>query len=156
MIYVEGWADKALVQTLTGLPRREIVLGSAKSGVVKRLIENAGVMGMIDEDPGSIQPAYLNQMQIRTLSDLPLLGLRALQDEIRGNRIVLLYPKLEEWIIAAAEEAGLRLDNPRYGLPHNATRLHREINYDLSKLERLVADLSDTPRLLTLRQMLQT
>ena len=77
---------------------------------------------MIDEDPGSIQHRYLGSLT--TKDDLPEVGLNLLEDDRKHNLVVILRPRLEEWVLAAAGESGLNVDD--YGL--NARRLHRVIN----------------------------
>ncbi len=88
--------------------------------------------------------------------DLPQRGLKILEDVALGNLVVVLCPRLEEWIIRTAQEAGLNLTHPRYNLPNSPARLHREITFDLRKFERLIQDLIDTntPRLRCLGRLL--
>ena len=152
MIYVECKPDAALMQVLTQLPHREIVHEQNKFEVAKKISIKGNARGLVDEDPGSVQPAYLARMEV--LRDLPQRGLKMLEDVARGNRVVLLCPKLEDWIIRAAQDAGRDLRDHRYNLPNTPTRLHREITFDLRKFERLVEDLLGTPRLRCLRRLL--
>ena len=84
------------------------------------------------------------------------MGLRVLRDESRGNRVVMLRPKLEDWIIRGANEVGASLTDRRYNLPSTMSALRRVINADERKLRRLVGDLADTPRFKALRELLQT
>lgn len=153
MIYVECKPDQTLVQTLTGLPTREIIHEQNKFEVMKKLGNGMNTRGMIDEDPGSNQPAYLNRMQV--FSELSQDGLKVLRDEDKGNQVILLCPRLEECIIRAASDAHVDLRDQRYNLPNTASRLHREITFDLRKMTRLVQALRDSHRLRTLQQLLQ-
>ena len=50
----------------------------------------------------------------------------------------------------------MSLSDRRYNLPNTAHALHRVINADHRKLERLVEDLAGTPRFRALRELLQT
>ena len=153
MIYLECKPDFTLVQALTQLPKREIAHElKGKYEVMKRLSTSTNGRAMVDEDPGTIQPAYLTKMQV--LQDLPQRGLRVLEDADRGNLAVILCPKLEDWVIRAAQDAGIDMSNTRYNLPNSPTRLHREITFDLRKFERLVDDLAETPRLQCLHGLL--
>ena len=78
---------------------------------------------MVDEDPGSNQPAYLSKMQvIPGVSDM---GLRVLSDESLGNRVMVLCLKLEDWIIRGAGEADVSLSDRRYNLPNTAFQIPR-------------------------------
>ena len=82
------------------------------------------------------------------------LGLRIYRHGERGNTLIVLCPKLEDWLIAAAREVGLTLDD--YGLTASPNRLHDVINDDLRKLDRLLDDLlsAQSPRLLRLQSLL--
>lgn len=106
MIYVECKPDAALVQILTQLSHRGIVHElKGKYEVVERISSGRNARRMVDEDPGSVQPAYLARMEV--LRDLPQSGLKMLEDVARANRVVLLCPKLEDWIIRVALDAGV-------------------------------------------------
>ncbi|MCH8870874.1 MAG: hypothetical protein IIC85_14265 [Chloroflexi bacterium] len=107
---------------------------------------------MIDEDPGKLQPSYLRQ--ITPLENLTHLGLKTYVDNSRNNRIVLICPELEGWILRAVRDSGLRMDT--YNLPDRSTALKRVINARLDNLSRLLADLNDadSPRLHRLKELL--
>lgn len=153
MIYVEGKADEALVIGL-GLTRQEVSRELNKDEVLKQLARQTDCRGMVDEDPNSPQPIQLSRMIVAVEYDQ--LGLRVYDDTARHNRVILLRPRLEEWLLRAAGDAGLDVGGRRYNLPSSPTRLHREINLDLRKVERLLVDLlaADAPRLRELRRLL--
>ena len=152
MIYVECKPDETLVRLLTGLPRREIIHElKGKSEVVNQIKKRSNTQGLVDEDPQSIQPPCLGEMRI--VQDLHEMGLRLLGDS-RNNRIVVLCPRLEEWVVQAAREEQLAIS--AYRLPEEPRRLHRVINDDLRKFERLVNDLRNSARLTSLRSALQS
>lgn len=153
MLYVEGKADEVLVIGL-GLTRGEVSRELNKDEVLKQLDRQSHCLGMVDEDPNSPQPIQLSRMIVA--ADYDLLGLRVYADTTRNNRVILLRPRLEEWLLRAAQDAGLAVGGRRYNLPSSPTRLHREINLDLSKVERLLADLTETdsPRIRQLRALL--
>ncbi len=152
MIYVECKPDETLVRLLTGLPRREIIHDlKGKNEVVNQIRKRSNAQGMVDEDPQATQHPYLKEMS--EVQDLPERGLRVLGDSL-NNRIVILCPRLEEWIVQAAREEQLSISD--YGLPEEPRRLHRVINDDLRKFERLVNDLRDSARLTSLRSALQS
>ena len=154
MIYCECKPDATMLKVLTQLPNKEIVHEiKGKYEVVKRISRSRNGRGLIDEDPGSNHPIYLSRMILQ--KDMPLRGLKLLEDTDRGNKVVVLCPKLEDWIIRAAQDSGLDLRDPRYNLPDNPTRLHREITFDLRKLERLVQELANTPRFKCLLSLLR-
>jgi len=102
--------------------------------------------GLIDEDPQSPQPPLLRRFKL--LSDERSARLKIYEDK-NGNRIIMLSPNLEEWIIGSAREIGLKLKS--YGLPEKGGDLHRIINLDLRKFQDLILDLKDkSPRMKSL------
>ena len=153
MLYVECKADETLVRIL-GLPRREISHELNKDEVLKQLAKQSRCLGMVDEDPRSPRPVQFGRMVVA--AEYEQLGLRVYADNPQSNRVIVLRPRLEEWLTRAAQDAGLNLNNPRYNLPRNPVQLHQQINNDLRKLERLLTDLiaADAPRLSQLRSLL--
>ena len=150
MIYVECYPDTVLVLTLTRLPQREVIHENGKGGVVNRVKNSRNSRGLVDEDPMTTQPTYIGTMTV--LEDLPASGLRLLHDSARGNHIVVLCPRLEEWTVRAARDTGIDLS--RYNLPNDPTRLHQVVNDYLSSFQRLVEDLRDSDRLRDLHNLL--
>jgi hypothetical protein len=151
MIYVECKPDEMLVRTLLSVSKRDVVHElKGKFEVINRI--SNGVKGLVDEDPGAYVPVYLQRTPIA--DDIALLGLRRYTDTRRGNHVVVLLPRLEGWLLAAADDASIRVGS--YGLPERVSQLRGVINDDLRKVERLVADLngSGIPRMRTLRQWL--
>ena len=151
MIYVECYPDTILVRTLTGLPQREVIHElKGKSGVVGQVSKRRDSRGLVDEDPMATPPPYLVRMEI--LQDVPARGLRLLQDTARGNHIVVLRPRLEDWIARAARDAGIDLLD--YNLPTDPRKLHQVINDYLPSYQRLVEDLKNSNRLEALHRLL--
>ena len=153
MIYVECKPDQVLVQMLTSWSNREIIHEEGKYRLMAKLSKRRDTLAMVDEDPNANQPAYLSKMQVT--QEISNRGLRVLADASQGNRVVVLCPKLEDWIISVAEEADVSLSDRRYNLPNTANALHKVVNIDPRKLERLVQDLADTPRFQALRELLK-
>ncbi len=108
----------------------------------------------MDEDPDSSQPSYL-----RKLAEIELNAwkagcqIRVLEDRERGHRIVLLHPRLEEWILKVARQNGV--DVARLGLPAEGNLLHRVIAVRLSKFEELIRSLRESRELQCLRRYLE-
>ena len=151
MIYVECNTEESLVRSLTDFRRKEIVHElQGKGGVCNRLSRTENCKGLVDEDPSSGQPRYLSELVVS--DDRPALGLRRLQDAQRNNDVIVLCPRLEEWIIAAAESIDVRLAD--HGLPDRSNLLHRVINLDPTKFERLLEALRGSARMRALREML--
>jgi len=134
MIYVECKPDYILIRNLQ-IPKHKIIHAGNKSKVCKRLMKTNNSIGIIDEDPGSIQPSYIKQL-IQIYNNQ---GIKKLYDKNRGNIIILLCPRLEEWIIKAAKNAGINLN--KYNLPDNGYLLHKIVNININKFEKLVKEL---------------
>ena len=117
MIYLECNTDEILARSLS-LPRKEIRHLRNKGEVCKRLQRSANCKGLVDEDPGSPQPRYIGGL--RAVSEK--YGVKHLYDEKANNSLIVLCPRLEEWILKAAEDA--KADLAKYGLPEQAAALH--------------------------------
>jgi hypothetical protein len=153
-IYIECNPDEVLVRLLTGLPRRQIVHEyKGKAEVLKRLSGQTERRALVDEDPNSVVPPYLQRMSVT--SNRPSLGLRVYDDPAKDNRVIVLRPKLEDWILAAARDADI--DARDYGLYDNPERLHRHINANIDKFERMLSALANkkSPRLRALGKLLR-
>ena len=153
-MYVEGKADRVPALKLTGLSNREVKVEGDRGKVLNRLVQDSNSLAMVDEDPGQDQPGQLRRMQL--VADYPGAGLKLYADNRRGNLVIVVCPRLEEWIIRAAHDAGLELSGPRYNLPSGPSSLHNAINDDLRKLDRLIDDLlaAQSPRILKLQELL--
>ena len=153
MIILECGADEFLARHLTGLTRRQIVHElKGKGGVTARLRRQNNSKGLVDEDPGSPQPRYLGEMNVS--SDLPELGLKVLRHAGSGNVVVVVRPRLEEWMLDAAKAVGV--DARDHGLPSRPTALKRVIDANPTKLAKLLAALgaARSERLNALRRLL--
>lgn len=152
MIYVECKPDQSLAQVSAKLCTRDITHElQGKFAVLRRLSAGHDLAGMVDEDPTSIRPSTLDRMA--AVEEIDDLGIALLHDPAKNNHLVLLRPRLEEWVIAAAKEGKKNLS--RYGLSERAKQLHDEINIDIRKFERLLGDLRDTRHMLTLGRVLR-
>ena len=152
-MFVECNPDEVIVRFLTGLSGRNIIHDfRGKYELCKLLRLRRNDIALIDEDPGKLQPSYLKQ--ITPVENLTHLGLKTYVDNSRNNRIVLICPELEGWILRAVRDSGLRMDT--YNLPDSSTALQRVINARLDNLSSLLADLNDadSPRLHRLKELL--
>ncbi|HDS45874.1 MAG TPA: hypothetical protein ENN68_07275 [Methanomicrobia archaeon] len=127
-----------------GIPKRQIIHLQGKPEVCKQLEKRERFLGLIDEDPFSVQPSYLKRLAVK--EDLPNYGLKILKDITKHNVLIILSPRLEGWILKAAKEAGI--DITRYNLPNSEEKLHEEINSDLRKLERFLDDLKGKSKMI--------
>lgn len=149
MIYTECKPDSTLVKIL-GIAKKEIVHLGGKPEVCKQLKKRKDCKGLVDEDPFSIQPPYLKKLETKkNLSDY---GLKLLKDNSNNNDLIILCPRLEEWVLKASKEANI--DIRRYNLPDDATALHELINTNLDKFEILLEDMKDCNRLKNLKKLL--
>ena len=143
MIYTECKPDSALVRTL-GIPKKQIIHLGGKPEVCKQLEKREEWKGLVDEDPSSVQPPYLKKLPVK--ENLPNYGLKILSDNSKNNDLFVLSPRLEEWVLKATEDADI--DIKRYNLPDDGDLLHKVINLDLRKFERLVNDLKGKSKML--------
>lgn len=110
-----------------------------------------GSIGMIDQDPYSSQPPDLQRFT--EIQFLEREQVRILRHNRRNNLLVILCPRLEEWIIEASKEANVELNS--YSLPNDPYELHDIINVSLDKFQQLVEDLMRrSNRIRTLRDYL--
>lgn len=153
MLYLECLADEALARSL-GLRRREISHELNKDEVLKRIFEVSGCLGMVDEDPNSSTPVQFGRLLKQ--DDYSEWGILSYLNSRRDNRLLVLCPTLEGWLLQSARSTGIRLDDPRYGLPVSINSLHRIVNGKLDKLDLLVKDLlaEQSPRILKLQELL--
>jgi hypothetical protein len=105
---------------------------------------------MVDEDFGSAQPRTLGRfVQVSDTHDL-----RLRIDKGSGNRLVVVCPKLEDWLIKTAKTAKVKM--AKFSLSENPRELHADINTRLPNVERLLHELLElkSPRLLHLKTLL--
>ncbi|MDK2781940.1 MAG: hypothetical protein PWR13_968 [Archaeoglobi archaeon] len=148
LLYVECHPDTVLVRTL-GIPRREIRHVHSKGNVCNRLSKSENSKGLLDEDPYSSQPNYLKKLRLVDERD----DLKLLMDNRNSNKVIVVCPTLEGWIIATSKEAGINLRD--FSLPDDPHGLHKIINLNLDKFEALVKELlGKSQRMDTLKRFL--
>jgi hypothetical protein len=118
MIFVECDPDKALLRTL-GVPRKKINHSGNKGNICNKLAKSKRCKGLVDEDPTSTQPSYIGKLKLLSAEN----NIKLLYDKKGDNHLIVLCPRLEEWILFAAKEAGVGIDD--FGLPNQAKRLHQ-------------------------------
>jgi len=134
MIYLECYADKTLVRTL-GIPRKEIVHAGSKGDVCKGLRKSENSKGLVDEDPWSLPPRYVTELKPHSKAQ----NVELLFDQTRRNHLIVLSPRLEEWILKAAKEVGISpLD---HGLPEDVDKLKKLSMTKLKNFENLIKDI---------------
>jgi len=137
VLFVECKPDYSLATLMSS---KKVEHAGNKSGVLRKLVRGSGVpnfensMGMIDEDPQSSQNPDLRQFT--ELERLNKARIKVLHYRWLNNSLVVLCPRLEEWIIAAAREAQIYLRD--YDLPDDPVALHEVINLRTDRFEDLV------------------
>lgn len=136
MIFVECNADDTLVKCLTNTPKANIIHDfTGKPGVCTQLMRNwTDSKGLIDEDPRAGQPPYVKKA--RPHGKTIQYDIKYLRDASRNNYLIVLCPKLEDWILKSAEIADI--DVTRHSLPNDANALHRVIDYRLNEFRILI------------------
>lgn len=149
-LFLECKPDETLAITL-GVPRRSIVHSHGKGRVSNHLKKNAGATGFVDEDLGSTEPTTLGKFIEQSASH----DVKLKTDPAQNNKLVVVCPKLEDWLIKTTKQAGLRMAD--FGLSDNPSDLHADINQRLPNLQRLLAALleAQNPRLLRLQSLLK-
>ena len=110
---VECEADITLVKSLIFISRKNIIHGGNKPGVLETLERRQNCKGMVDEDPWSIQPPKIYRFQEKEY--FPGSMLRILRNTNRNNYLIILCPRLEDWILEAAKESNVDVET--YNLP---------------------------------------
>lgn len=149
MIYVECNPDKVLVKTL-GLPKKVIRHAGDKGKVCNKLRHNTNSIGLVDEDPGSNPPSYFEVLKHLSYKN----QIRLLLDEKNRNHLIVLCPRLEEWVLKAASE--IAIDISKYGLSNDANELHELLTIKPERSVKLVKDIKGKSQMLrTLEEFLR-
>jgi hypothetical protein len=150
MLLLECSPDEMLARQL-GCRRRDYLHLNGKGRICLRLQKSTSQIGLMDEDPDSAQPRYLHKLTIFSEEH----DLRCLEDKPRDHRIIVVLPRLEEWIIKTARLAKIRI--VEFGLSDRANELHREITSKLPAFEKFLISLTATreARLAHLRTLIR-
>lgn len=155
MIIIECRADITLVKCLISIPEKNIIHeNKGKGGVCYQLSTNwTDSKGLIDQDPDSPQPIYVkNASSYKLLSHVDI---NILHDSSRNNDLIMLCPRLEDWILKSAKEA--KIDVSQHGLPGDVKLLHKVLDHQLNEFRILLhIMLKRKPdRLMTLKKLLE-
>ena len=148
-LLLECKPDETLAIAL-GVPHRSIIHSHGKGGVSKGLRKHSGVMALVDEDPGSAEPTSFGRFaEVSTTHDV-----RLRRNNTENNRLIVICPRLEPWLIKTAKEAKVKMDS--FNLSEKLQDLDADINHRLPNLERLLIELLNlkSPRLLHLQSLL--
>jgi len=131
MIFLECEPDKALVKGL-GIPRKEIKHMFSKGNVCNRLEKTKNSKGLVDEDPLNPQPSYIGKLKFLSRGH----GIKLLVDEKNQNYLIVLCPRLEDWVLNVAKQASI--DVLTHGLPNDPNKLHEALNIKLDRFRDLI------------------
>lgn len=150
-LYLECIPDEALAMCL-GVARKRITHQNDKGRVCNRLEKSRDAVGMIDEDPQSAQPAYLKKLEKKESKHRVII----LEEIDKNNRVIIICPRLEEWLLQTSREASV--DLKQFGLPDNAKDLHKVIHFKLDQLKQLLRHLEErqNPPILYLKSLLNS
>lgn len=147
MIYVECKPDFELIKSL-GISKRTIIHCGGKARVCKKLQKNTSSIGVVDEDPNSEQPSYI--LNIKKVNEGG--NLKLLYDEKRNNYVVIICPKLEDWILKVSKINNISAK--KYGLPNDIDEFEKEINHNLDKFRKLLNALNKTKEFKVLKKFM--
>ena len=136
MLLLECTPDETLARHM-GCPRRHYLHLNGKGRICLRLQKSMCDIGLMDEDPGSAQPRYLSQLTLVSQQH----DLRCLADKPRNHRVIVVIPRLEEWIIKTARLANIQIRT--FGLSDRPNDLHREITSRLPAFEKFLISLNN-------------
>jgi len=142
-ICVECKPDAILVESL-GFKGPVHMKGNAK--VTKYVCEHDGMTGLQDEEPFSRPPRLLARFKERSRKHDAILM------EWKDRRIIILCPRLEEWVLKTAQSEGVNPEERRFNLYRDPERLKDVINLRLDNFKRLSSALVDSERM----RLLQT
>jgi len=136
-IAIECYPDEVVLREL-GIPRRQLLHQARKGEVFNWLKRTPGGVGMVDEDPMSAQPCdRRNYQQVQASEGLFLFARRG-----SGQRLIVVCPRLEDWLIGRAEVSGV--DPRRHYLPSDPNELHKIPRYEQKDgFHRFLAELME-------------
>ena len=108
-----------------------------KGEVVNAVWEVEKSKGLIDEDDPRRLPRKLRRF-FSVVHDWPDEGLKVLEHQ--GRRVVILRPRLEEWLIDAAKQCGLNMAD--FGFSDDPPVLNAQIEFPGENFRRFLEALS--------------
>lgn len=130
-IVLECSADEALMMAL-GITRKEIQHQPNKGAVCNYQQKQSTPLAIVDEDPSAGQPKHL----LNYFAVGERYGIRLLKHRNSDQRIVVIKPMLEIWIIERCIDVGI--DPAKYGLPVKGEELHNVVNRRIEKFKELL------------------
>ncbi|MEW6025689.1 MAG: hypothetical protein AB1599_00130 [Planctomycetota bacterium] len=163
MRYVECYKDETLAKRL-GIPKQQIRHSPGKTKLCYGLENTTNSKGMIDEEPwsrGNEEIPYIKKLKTSNPQGWNNLqhSIRVLDDKDKQNKLIVLCPNLEGWILEAAKEVKIDVTKSPYGLPDDKDELHKVLgtktrNENYEKLLDAMLK-AKSPMLKTLEQLLK-
>lgn len=127
-IAVECYADEKLVELLVYKNEPRILHQFGKGNIFNYLHKSTTVsaIGLVDDDPGSTQPRRFRDSYIEVESKGTIRRYR--HKDKNDISVIVLSPRIEEWLIKRAQDSGINLDN--YSIPDDAEKLRSKPRYD--------------------------
>jgi hypothetical protein len=132
MIYVECNTDRILIYVLTNKTPNEVEHCTGKGGVLEKLEYFGGSVGVIDKDPEAQQDSRIKNFNFVGSK----FSLELYEDKDRNNKLIVLCPRLEDWILEIVKEEDINLNN--FGFSEDSNRFHKQANLNLNKFQTLL------------------
>jgi hypothetical protein len=127
-IAVECNADEKLVQLLFSENDVKILHQNGRGNILNYLRKKSTTsgIGLIDEDPGS---AHTRDF-VSSYEEVECVGnvKRFSRKDNNDITVVMLSPRLEEWIVSRASDSGIKMSD--YSLPDDGIKLHDRYHYE--------------------------
>lgn len=132
--YVECNPDEQLLQFLN-IPSKAITHCKGSGNIFNKLKKNSNRFALIDEDPNAAPHPYYSELSLTNQAN----GIKVFTDKARNNKVVVLMPRFEEWLIQTAKEMKVKLVD--FNLSDNPHYLHSNINSRLNNLKKLLVEI---------------
>lgn len=160
MFIVECYADELLI-TMLGVAKKDLRHEANKSEVLKALTNKKEqilnrmkskqkkgynrFVGIIDEDPETNQPNIL-----KSFKEKESFGSIKVLENSSGEKVIIISPRLEDWLISRAEFNKLNLN--KHKIPKTGKELHKTDS--LKKIGILIDLLNNDKELIYLKRMI--
>lgn len=125
-IFPECFLDQELL-LLLGVTRKQINKATDIADVVKKfnqtVYQGKKAFGFIDLNEANSTPSDLEKFQLIREEE----GLIWTQKTASKHILIIVCPRLEDWIYGAANSVGINPENSPYNLPKSANELHDKI-----------------------------
>lgn len=137
IIHVECLPDEALLKKLE-FSRKQVEHHNGKSKVFNYISKNENQYAVVDEDPGTAKHRYEAQLDFQEEKH----GIIHMHDPKRNNRVFVIRPRLEDWIIGLCKRSKIDMRKD-FSLPDRSNELHNIINLRLTSFDKLLDHLLD-------------